>query len=200
MNDPLRRFIVWSLAVFALLATGAAVLGTSQAWALRQRAPGSSSVSRAEVVSMQPHVSAAPVILVMGPSGSEVKVRGTQHLRPPYPLEGDYMEVVFLRSGGAVVPATAQADQAASGTVLIVGVWLAWGAAIAGGLLGARYLLDTRRPWWPRVPRRSTTGRQDVCKTRSASDLVRGMVAGELVRGLIGSVGEGWGCTRGAQG
>lgn len=118
---------------------------------------------------MQPHVSAAPVILVMGPSGSEVKVRGTQDLRPPYPLEGDYMEVVFLRSGGAVVPATAQADQAASGTALIIGVWLAWGAAIAGGLLGARYLLDTGRPWWPRAPRRSTIGRQRVAVRRGVA-------------------------------
>ncbi|HET6740377.1 MAG TPA: hypothetical protein VFH76_15635, partial [Kribbella sp.] len=119
--------------------------------------------------------------LVMGPSGAEVKVRGTQHLRPPYPLEGDYMEVVFLRSGGAVVPATAQADQAASWTVMIVGVWLAWGAAIAGGLLGARYLLDAGRPWWPRVPRRSTTGRQDVLQ-----DMVR-----ERPRSRDGSGGVG---------
>lgn len=160
MDDPLRRFIVWSLALFALLATGAAVLGTAQGWGLRHRVAGVSSVSRAEVVSMQPHVSAAPVILVMGPSGSEVKVRGTQDLRPPYPLEGDYIDVVFLRSGGAVVPATAQSDRAASGTVLIVGVWLVWGAAIVGGLVGARYLLDAGRPWWPRVRRRGTTTRQ----------------------------------------
>ncbi|MFD7155675.1 hypothetical protein ACFV9C_13800 [Kribbella sp. NPDC059898] len=154
MNDPLSRFIVWSLTLFALLVTGAAALGTAQVWALWHRPYSSSPVSKAQVVSVQPHVDAPPVILVVGPTGSEVKVRGTQDLNRPYPLEGDYIDVVFLRSGGAVIPAAGRSDHRESGTILIVAIWLGWCVAIGGSLAVGRYLRDARRPWWPRRPAR----------------------------------------------
>lgn len=161
MNSPLRRFIVWSVAVFVVLATGAVALGTAKAWGLRDGSYRASPVSRAEIVSMQPYVGAAPVILVAGPSGAEVKVRGTEDLGPPYPLEGD-IDVVFLRSGGAVTSETDRRDQADFATGLIVAIWLGWCLAMTGALVGARYLLDMARPWWPQKPTRRPTRAQDA--------------------------------------
>lgn len=149
MNDPLSRFIVWSLTLFALLLAGAAALGTSQTWALRHRSYGPSTVSKAEVVSVQPQAGAPPVVMVMGPSGSEVKVNGTEDLNQPYPLEGDYIEVVFLRSGSAVIPAAGRRDQTYNATILIAGIWLGWCVVIGGSVLAGRYLRATVRSWRP---------------------------------------------------
>ncbi|MBP2352528.1 hypothetical protein JOF29_003611 [Kribbella aluminosa] len=171
MKDPLSRVIVWSLTLFAVLATGAAALATTQAWASRHRPDSPPPVSKAEVVSVQRYAGAPPVILVVGPTGSDVEVGGTQDLNQPYPLEGDYMDVVFLGSGAAVVPAAGRHDHTGSSTILMVGIWLGWCVVIGGCLLAGRYLRDAGRPWWPQRPAlRSARAQGAVTKLHQRED------------------------------
>ncbi|WP_427892793.1 hypothetical protein ACQHIV_07800 [Kribbella sp. GL6] len=129
----LERIIVGLLAVFVVLVTTVAVSGTAQAWAVHDRT--SRPVSRAQVVSMQPSAGKPPVILVLGPTGSELKVSGTEGMRQPYPSEGDYIDVVFPRTGGAVIPSSNSA------VPLTVVIWIGWCVLLLASIRGGRYLV-----------------------------------------------------------
>jgi hypothetical protein len=153
----LERFIVGLLAMFVLLVLAVAVGGTAQAWAMRDRAHNSAPVSKAEVVSMQPYAGKPPVILVMGPTGSEIKVSGTEGLKQPYPAEGDYIDVVFPRTGGAVIPPLNPSNDTALATILIIAIWLGWCAILLSCVKVGRVLINTITRWQPKTPRRRTT-------------------------------------------
>ncbi|HZX06211.1 hypothetical protein [Kribbella sp.] len=137
----LERLIVGLLAVFVLLVTTVAVTGTAQAWGIRDR--GARAVSKAQVVSMQPSAGKPPVILVLGPTGSRLKVSGTEDLHQPYPSEGDYIDVVFPRTGGAVIPQRESSGDTTRAIGLIVGIWIAWCALLLVSVRGGRYLVRT---------------------------------------------------------
>lgn len=152
----LERIIVGLLALFMLLVTVVAVSGSVRAWATHDRTHQPPQVSKAEVVSMQPSVDKPPVILVLGPTGSEVKVSGTEDLKQPYPSEGDYIDVVFPRTGGAVIPPTKPYGDAVLATFLIIGIWLTWSAILLTTIKAGRSLINTTTLWQQRTSRHNT--------------------------------------------